>query len=79
VGEDGRGGTEVATVSAEDPDGRDNQLGFHLHSFVINSRCGLITVAQDGNLDIQRSGDTYDVQVGRNDKTSGSMLLTSYI
>jgi hypothetical protein len=45
VGEDGRGGTEVATVSAEDPDGRDNQLGFHLHSFVINSRCGLITVA----------------------------------
>jgi hypothetical protein len=84
VVEDAKGGTKVATVSAEDPDGRDDQLRFHLYSgakdnFLIDSRSGLITVAQDGNLDIQRSGDTYDVQVGRNDKTSESMQWDGYL
>ena len=68
VAEDARGGAEVARLEAADPDGRDEELRFHIHSgakdnFVIDGRSGVLSVAPDANLDIQRSGDTYDIQV----------------
>ena len=69
--EDARAGAEVARLEAEDPDGRDDELRFHIHSgakdnFVIDSKSGVLSVAPDANLDIQRSGDTYDIQVQEN-------------
>ena len=68
MAEDARGGAEVARLEAADPDGRDEELRFHIHSgakdnFVIDGRTGVLSVAPDANLDIQRSGDTYDIQV----------------
>ena len=41
---------------------------FKIHSgakdnFVVDGRSGVLSVAPDANLDIQRSGDTYDIQV----------------
>ena len=70
MAEDARGGAEVARFEAEDPDGRDEELRFHIHSgakdnFVIDGKSGVLSVAPDANLDIQRSGDTYDIQVGQ--------------
>jgi hypothetical protein len=51
-----------------------------MNEFLYGTLVGSKTVVtQDGNLVIQRSGDTYEVQIGRNFNKIGSMQLTSYI
>lgn len=53
---------------ANDPDGRDNLLQYQIRSgakdnFVINSSSGVITVSHDARLDLEASGDKYEVIV----------------
>ncbi|XP_076643103.1 cadherin 74A [Halictus rubicundus] len=61
-------GTEVIRVVANDPDGRDNLLQYHIASgakdnFVINSSSGVITVSPDARLDLETGGEKYEVIV----------------
>ncbi|XP_076162482.1 cadherin 74A [Ptiloglossa arizonensis] len=61
-------GTEVIRVVANDPDGRDNLLQYHIASgakdnFVIDSSSGVITVSPDARLDLESGGDKYEVIV----------------
>ncbi|KAL2722130.1 protocadherin-like wing polarity protein stan isoform X1 [Vespula maculifrons] len=61
-------GTEVIRVVANDPDGRDNLLQYHIASgakdnFVIDSSSGIITVSPDARLDLETGGDKYEVIV----------------
>ncbi len=89
VAEDAARRQEVIRVEAEDPDGRAEDLRFELHSgakdnFVIDLRSGVLSVAPDANLDIQRSGDTYDIQVrvadsGKPFSQTGDATVTVYI
>ncbi|XP_017756092.1 PREDICTED: cadherin-23 [Eufriesea mexicana] len=61
-------GTEVIRVVANDPDGRDNLLQYHIASgakdnFVIDSSSGVITVSPDARLDLETGGEKYEVIV----------------
>ncbi|XP_066594844.1 cadherin-87A [Prorops nasuta] len=61
-------GTEVIRVIANDPDGRDNLLQYHIASgakdnFVINSSSGVITVSPDARLDLDSGDEKYEVIV----------------
>ena len=68
VAEDAVGGTEVIALEAIDDDGEQADLRYFIHSgskdnFVMDERTGVITVGPDAGLDIQRSGDLYDLRV----------------
>ncbi|XP_076753802.1 cadherin 74A [Xylocopa sonorina] len=61
-------GTEVIRVVANDPDGRDSLLQYHIASgakdnFVIDSSSGVITVSPDARLDLETGGEKYEVIV----------------
>ncbi|XP_016921882.1 cadherin-23 isoform X3 [Apis cerana] len=61
-------GTEVIRVVANDPDGRDSLLQYHIASgakdnFVIDSSSGVITVSPDARLDLESGGEKYEVIV----------------
>lgn len=61
-------GTEVVRVVANDPDGRDSLLQYHIASgakdnFVIDSSSGIITVSPDARLDLETGGNKYEVIV----------------
>ncbi|XP_017888603.1 cadherin-23 [Ceratina calcarata] len=61
-------GTEVIRVVANDPDGRDNLLQYHIASgakdnFVIDPSSGVITVSPDARLDLETGGEKYEVIV----------------
>lgn len=85
VKEDATKGEDVAQVRATDPDGDNEQLRYHIHSgakdnFVIDPKTGVISVAADANLDIQRNGDTYEIRVQVDDsgtpyKQTGETLV----
>lgn len=61
-------GTEVIRVVANDPDGRDSLLQYHIASgakdnFVIDSSSGVLTVSPDARLDLETGGEKYEVIV----------------
>ncbi|CAK1552466.1 unnamed protein product [Leptosia nina] len=66
IREDAKPGDNVTTVIANDPDGLDDLLTYHILSgskdnFVINERTGLITVSSDANLDRDLNADRYEI------------------
>ncbi|XP_034183183.2 cadherin 74A [Osmia lignaria lignaria] len=66
--ENASSGTEVIRVVANDPDGRDSLLQYHIASgakdnFVIDPSSGVITVSPDARLDLETGGDKYEVIV----------------
>ncbi|XP_059061390.1 cadherin-23 [Achroia grisella] len=68
IREDAKPGENVTTVIANDPDGLDNLLTYHIVSgskdnFVINEKTGLITVSNDANLDRDVNADKYEILV----------------
>ncbi|XP_013185198.1 cadherin-87A [Amyelois transitella] len=68
IREDARPGENVTSVLANDPDGLDDLLTYHIVSgskdnFVINEKTGLITVSNDANLDRDINNDKYEIIV----------------
>ncbi|XP_075970125.1 cadherin 74A [Anticarsia gemmatalis] len=66
--EDAKPGQNVTMVKANDPDGLDDLLTYHIVSgsrdnFVINEKTGLITVSNDANLDRDMNPDRYEILV----------------
>ncbi|CAH2991920.1 unnamed protein product [Chilo suppressalis] len=66
--EDAKPGENVTMVLANDPDGLDDLLTYHIISgakdnFVINQKTGLITVSNDANLDRDVNADKYEIIV----------------
>ncbi|VVC89380.1 unnamed protein product, partial [Leptidea sinapis] len=68
IREDARPGQNVTAVVANDPDGLDDLLTYHIVSgskdnFIINEKTGLITVSNDANLDRDTNTDRYEIIV----------------
>ncbi|KAI5631942.1 cadherin domain-containing protein [Phthorimaea operculella] len=68
IREDAKPGTNVTTVLANDPDGLDDLLTYHIVSgskdnFVIDEKSGLITVSADALLDRDKYADKYEIIV----------------
>ncbi|XP_026729820.1 cadherin-23 isoform X2 [Trichoplusia ni] len=68
IREDAKPGQNVTMVVANDPDGLDDLLTYHIVSgsrdnFVINEKTGLITVSSDANLDRDINPDRYEIIV----------------
>ncbi|XP_053602394.1 cadherin-87A [Plodia interpunctella] len=68
IREDARPGENVTSVLANDPDGLDDLLTYHIVSgskdnFIINETTGLITVSNDANLDRDVNTDKYEIIV----------------
>ncbi|XP_038210910.1 cadherin-23 [Zerene cesonia] len=68
IREDAKPGDNVTMVVANDPDGLDDLLTYHILSgskdnFVINEKTGLITVSSDANLDRDLNTDRYEIIV----------------
>ncbi|XP_047515658.1 cadherin-23 [Pieris napi] len=68
IREDAKPGDNVTTVLANDPDGLDDLLTYHILSgskdnFVINEKTGVITVSNDANLDRDLNADRYEIIV----------------
>ncbi|XP_072941019.1 cadherin-87A [Epargyreus clarus] len=68
IREDAKPGQNVTMVVANDPDGLDDLLTYHIVSgakdnFVINKKTGLITVSNDANLDRDVNTDKYEIIV----------------
>ncbi|PZC83942.1 hypothetical protein B5X24_HaOG206691 [Helicoverpa armigera] len=68
IREDAKPGQNVTMVVANDPDGLDDLLTYHIVSgsrdnFVINEKSGLITVSNDANLDRDVNPDRYEIIV----------------
>ncbi|CAH2074945.1 unnamed protein product, partial [Iphiclides podalirius] len=68
VREDAPPGLEVATVVANDPDGLDALLTYHIVSgskdnFIIDEKTGVITVSSDANLDRDSNPERYEIVV----------------
>ncbi|CAG9785326.1 unnamed protein product [Diatraea saccharalis] len=66
--EDAKPGENVTVVLANDPDGLDDLLTYHIISgsrdnFIINQKTGLITVSNDANLDRDINADKYEIIV----------------
>ncbi|XP_045446649.1 cadherin-23 [Melitaea cinxia] len=68
IREDAEPGQNVTRVVANDPDGLDDLLTYHIvtgskDNFVINEKTGLITVSNDANLDRDINPDRYEIIV----------------
>ncbi|XP_063531882.1 cadherin-23 [Cydia strobilella] len=68
IKEDAKPGQNVTMVVANDPDGLDDLLTYHIVSgskdnFIINEKTGLITVSNDANLDRDVNADRYEIIV----------------
>ncbi|XP_045493126.1 cadherin-23 [Colias croceus] len=68
IREDAKPGDNVTMVVANDPDGLDDLLTYHIltgskDNFVINEKTGLITVSSDANLDRDLNTDRYEIIV----------------
>ncbi|XP_050671945.1 cadherin-23 [Leptidea sinapis] len=68
IREDARPGQNVTAVVANDPDGLDDLLTYHIVSgskdnFIINEKTGLITISNDANLDRDTNTDRYEIIV----------------
>ncbi|XP_049865838.1 cadherin-23 [Pectinophora gossypiella] len=68
IREDAKSGQNVTMVVANDPDGLDDLLTYHIVSgskdnFVINEKTGVITVSNDANLDRDVNTDKYEIIV----------------
>ncbi|KAL0840760.1 hypothetical protein ABMA28_015943 [Loxostege sticticalis] len=68
IREDAKPGENVTQVIANDPDGLDDLLTYHIISgskdnFAINEKTGLITVSSDANLDRDVNADKYEIIV----------------
>ncbi|XP_039748897.1 cadherin-23 [Pararge aegeria] len=68
IREDVKPGQNVTNVIANDPDGLDDLLSYHIVSgskdnFVINEKTGLITVSNDANLDRDINPERYEIIV----------------
>lgn len=60
--------SDVIRVEADDPDGKNSDLRYSIHSgskdnFVINPSTGMITVAPDAVLSIEQNGELYQIEV----------------
>ena len=72
VDEDEEIGASVVRVKATDPDGPDDKIIYSIHSgakdnFIIGPKTGIISVAPDSNLDIQKNGVEYNIIVRAED------------
>ncbi|KAG7299357.1 hypothetical protein JYU34_016291 [Plutella xylostella] len=68
IREDAGPGENVTLVIANDPDGLDDLLTYHIVSgskdnFIINEKTGLVTVSNDANLDRDINSDKYEIIV----------------
>lgn len=68
IREDAKPGQNVTMVKANDPDGLDDLLTYHIVSgskdnFVIHEKTGLITVSNDANLDRDINPEKYEIIV----------------
>ena len=89
VPENAQPGYKVLKVSAEDPDGESRLIKYSLNSgakdnFAIDRNSGQISVSRDATLDIEQSGDTYEILVhaidnGEPFKQTGEATLTIFI
>jgi len=78
--------SDVIKVEADDPDGKNSDLIYTIHSgskdnFVINPTTGMITVAPDAVLSIEQNGELYEIEVHVTDngepyKQTSSCLVT---
>jgi len=64
--------SDVIRVEADDPDGKNSDLVYSIHSgskdnFVINPSSGMITVAPDAVLSIEQNGELYQIEVQATD------------
>ena len=68
IRENAQAGSDVLRVAADDPDGDNNGLRFSIHSgskdnFVMDSKTGVITVADDADLSLEQNGELYEMVV----------------
>jgi len=68
IRENAKTDSDVIKVEADDPDGKNSDLRYSIHSgskdnFVINPITGMITVAPDAVLSIEQNGELYQIEV----------------
>jgi len=74
--------SDVIKVEADDPDGKNSNLKYSIHSgskdnFVIDPSSGMITVAPDAVLSIEQNGELYEIEVQATDNGEPYQQTTS--
>jgi len=68
IRENAEANSDVIKVRADDPDGKNSDLRYSIHSgskdnFVIDETTGMITVAPDAVLSIEQNGELYQIDI----------------